>query len=109
MSDLVNITEENQEFIKQILIPLCISYLENTLKVVRVNGRLTLAGGFCSKATIPSNYTRNNGTGGVDADLILFITAENSTNKTFLASGIACYGDLITTRYDDECYFIIII
>jgi leishmanolysin len=80
-------------YIRYGLMPAAINYWSQALKVKRISGALTLDANSCYQTTVPTMIR----TVGVNADLILFVTA-NPSQDAFLAWAVACFVSKDTNR-----------
>ena len=76
-----------KDFIKNRLLPAAVDYFSDTLKVESIPMPLKLSGEKCRDASIPSSLVDT----GVNADLILFVTAQPVEQEQVLAWAAACF------------------
>ena len=80
-------------FLTERLLPAAASYMSQALSVVPVKGKLRLSDGSCSGLGVPDLYK----TVGVEADLVLFVSVED-TEEGVLAWSSPCYIDQCVTE-----------
>eukprot|EP01017_Pseudomicrothorax_dubius_P008504 TRINITY_DN12808_c0_g1_i3.p2 TRINITY_DN12808_c0_g1~~TRINITY_DN12808_c0_g1_i3.p2 ORF type:complete len:151 (-),score=25.03 TRINITY_DN12808_c0_g1_i3:657-1109(-) len=85
-SGVSNLTQEQQIYIKQKLVPSLIDFLQAALKVRALTRKLVFKNSTCHKASVPAEFS----TSGVDVDLVLFITAQPYNSSDVVAWASAC-------------------
>ena len=94
MIDLVVGSEAVIEYIKNQLVESAVAYFESTLKVIRMTSPL-IVDGSCGSIDPPDELL----TLGVDADLVILVTAEYNEEASYVAYSIPCSLDWDTNRY----------
>jgi len=84
--DKQNIDYTYTNYIKNSIVQAAINYWSAALYILRLTKPLVLPADTCIKANIPTTYQYP----GVEADLVIFVTTEHST-EDFISWGTACF------------------
>ena len=90
---LTNVTSEMREYIINELVPPALSFFKAALKVVPLQGKITIPSREVCDFPTPSIYFRT----GVEADLIIFVRATNS-DENYIAAARPCSLLMTTNR-----------
>ena len=95
---LTNGTASFKDYIRNIIIPPAQNLLQASLRVQRLTANLTFyeSSKICNKEIVTPTIYR---TGGVEADLVIFVTAMNDPSLTFLAFAESCVLNPVNKRY----------
>jgi hypothetical protein len=93
-SNLVSVTAQQRDMIVGKLVPVATQFLSRRLKVQTRGSNLRVPIAKCYQANVPQAHQ----TTGLDADLIIYVTASNEPSQGFIAWATSCLQDSVTRR-----------